>query len=177
MHRIESYHARKTLIVGDINSGKTARTLEILRRYLAAGWAPHITVMDLAPEAMGKVGGKMPIPESKGLRYLTGPIVPPRLTAGNATQALLLAQENARRIVSLFESFAAHPTDVLFVNDASLYLQAGDLTRLQSVMDIPETVILNAYLGDSFPDSALTRREKRRVLELMQYCDQVIPTS
>jgi hypothetical protein len=177
MDTIDSFKGKKTLIVGDINTGKTARTVKILQHGLSAGWGPFITVIDLAPDAMGGVGGKIKMPELEGLQYFTGPIVPPRLTATDTDQAQLLAQANARAIDRLFEQFNAHPSKILFVNDASLYLQAGAMTRFQAVMEKAETVVMNAYLGNSFPDSALTRREKRMILTLIQFCDHIINTS
>ena len=87
MAKIDTYISQKTLIVGDINTGKTVRTLEILQQFVDSGWADQITVIDLAPDAHGHVGGKMPVPETAALQYLTVPIVPPRLTATSGAQA------------------------------------------------------------------------------------------
>jgi len=177
MDTIDSFKGKKTLIVGDINTGKTAWTVKILQRCLSAGWGLHITVIDLAPDGLGGGGGKMKMPELEGLQYFTGPIVAPRMTATDAGQAQLLAQANARAIDRLFAQFDAHPSKILFVNDASLYLQAGVMTRFQAVLEKAETVVVNAYFGNSFPDSALTRREKQMVLKLIQFCDRIITTS
>jgi hypothetical protein len=177
MDKINLFNARKTLIIGDINTGKTARTLAILRRYLKAGWGSHITIIDLAPDPLDGVGGKMTVPDTEGLQYLTGPIVPPRLTAADSDQALALARANASTIAELFARFHTHPTRILFVNDASLYLQAGHMASFQAVLLKAETVVMNAYYGNSFPDSALTRREKRMVRKLIPLCDRIIDTS
>jgi hypothetical protein len=177
MDKIAKYISKKTLLVGDINTGKTARTLEMVHRLVDGGWAGQITVIDLAPDTHGSVGGKMPVSETTALQYLTGPIVPPRLTASNDDQAQKLARANAQLAEDLFLQFTTHPSEILFVNDASLYLQAGHIEHLQAVLDIPATAILNAYYGDSFPDSALTRREKKMVSELIRLCDRVIYTS
>jgi hypothetical protein len=177
MDKIDTYLSQKTLIVGDINTGKTARTGRILQLFVDAGWDADISVIDLAPDVQGNVGGKMPVPEKAALQYLTGPIVPPRLTATNDDQAQKLARANAQLIEDLFQSFSAHPTEILFVNDASLYLQAGNIERFEAVLGIPATVVLNAYYGESFPDSALTRREKQVVSELIRLCDHITYTS
>ena len=177
MDKIDTYISQKTLFVGDINTGKTARTLEILQQFVDRGWADQITVIDLAPDAHGNVGGKMPVPEITALQYITVPIVPPRLTATNDDQAQKLARANAQLIEDLFLQFTAHPSKTLFINDASLYLQAGNIEHLQAVLDIPATAILNAYYGQSFPDSALTRREKKMVSALIRICDRVVYTS
>jgi len=177
MDTIDSFKGKQTLIVGDINTGKTARTVEILRHYINAGWGPHITIIDLAPDLIKGVGGKMRVPDIKGLQYLTASIVAPRLTAVDEDQAQTLAHANARTIDGLFEQFRGHPSKILFVNDASLYLQAGGMKRFQKIMDKAETIIINAYLGSAFPDSALTRREKKMVLKLIELCDRIITTS
>ena len=177
MDKIDTNISHKTLFVGDINTGKTARTVRILQHFVDAGWAANITVIDLAPDAHKNVGGKMPVPEKTALQYLTGPIVPPRLTATNDDQAQELAQANAHLAEDLFQRFTVRPSKILFVNDASLYLQAGNIERFQAVLEIPTTAILNAYYGESFPDSALTRREKQMVSALIRLCDHVIYTS
>ena len=177
MDTIDTYKARKTLIVGDTNTGKTARTIEILQLFLTAGLGAQTTVIDMAPDVIGGVGGKMPVPRMKGFRYLTETIVAPRLTAADENQAQALAQANARAIAKLLDCFSVQPSDILFVNDASLYLQAGDLAHFLAVLNKAETVVLNAYFGDSFPDSMITRREKRLVRRLIENCDYTIVTS
>ena len=176
MDTIDSFKGKRTLIVGDINTGKTARAVEILQRLIKTGWGPHITVIDLAPDLIEGVGGKMTVPEIKGLQYHTASIVAPRLTAVDEDHAQMLAQANARTIVGLLEHFRGHPSKILFVNDASLYLQAGGMKRFQAAMEKAETVVMNAYFGSSFPESALTRREKKMVLKLIQLCDRIITT-
>ncbi len=60
---------------------------------------------------------------------------------------------------------------ILFVNDATLYLQAGTLEHFKKVLN---AAIINAYEGERFGDSELTRREKQLTRELMQHCNRVI---
>jgi len=177
MDTLAEFNDRKTLIVGDVNTGKTARCIAILQQFIAAGRARQITVIDLAPDAVGNVGGKLTVPGRPGLRYLTRPIAAPRLTAADEKQAQALARANARSIERLFEGFLAHPSDILFINDASLYLQAGDPSRLLAVIAMAPTVVMNAYMGTSFPDSALSRREKQMVQLVSRHCDRIVSTA
>ena len=119
----EDYRNRRTLILGDVNSGKTRLTAAILDAFAEAGEAGRIALLDLAPDPVATVGGKMAPVHSK-VRYLTCPIVPPRLTGRDEKDIAALAAANARRIEVLMDAYLSAPRDVLFVNDATLYLQA-----------------------------------------------------
>jgi hypothetical protein len=93
------YRNRKTLILGDVNAGKTTRMLEILRFFLEEGEG-GIAVFDFAPMKIWGVGGKMSLfeEERKKIHYVSPGIVPPRLTAKKEDEAWELAQENCRQI-------------------------------------------------------------------------------
>ena len=174
MKTIGNYLNKRTLIVGDVKSGKTARTLEILRGFIQVGYADRIAVMDLAPDAVRGIGGKMTPPAGASLFYLTTAIAAPRLTGSDETDTRRLAIENARAIEALFDTLRRQPREILFVNDASLYLQAGDLKTFLSVLQTASTQIINVYYGSTFPDSALTRREKKLTEELLKLYDNII---
>ena len=64
--------------------------------------------------------------------------------------------------------------EIIFVNDATLYLQAGNLEKFLEILNTASTQIINAYYGKTFTDSALTRREKQLAEKLMKTCDEVI---
>jgi hypothetical protein len=74
----EEFINRFTMIVGDINSGKTALTQQILEIFCRTT-VSTVTVVDLAPEitpqdleAQDKtmtIGGRLQIPISRGVRY------------------------------------------------------------------------------------------------------------
>lgn len=174
MTPIDTYLGRRTLFVGDVNSGKTLRTRRILEAFLCAGHGPHTALLDLAPEAVGRVGGKLAPPAGSPVRYLTTEIVAPRLTGVSPLQVRSLAQANAVRIEALFEQLHRRPARILFVNDASLYLQAGAFDRFAALLAIHPTAVINAYYGRSFADSALTRRERRLTRQLMDICEPVV---
>ena len=176
METVNNYLNKRTLITGDVKSGKTARTREILRVFVQAGYADRIAVIDMAPDPVQGIGGKMTPPADAPLLYLTTTIAAPRLTGTDEAHTLRLAVQNARAIEALFDLFQQQPKDILFVNDASLYLQAGDLNTFLMTLKAASTQIINTYFGSTFADSSLTRREKHLTEELMKTCD-IIPES
>ena len=174
MDNINYYINRQTIIVGDVNSGKTSQTLNILKLFLKAGHAKKIAILDLAPENIQGIGGKMELPQNESLLYLTTSILAPRLTGKDEYHTLKLAEKNAAAIEKLFTRFFRQQRDILFVNDATLYFQAGDFERFIKILDTASTHIINAYYGHTFSDSGLTRREKNLTEKLMKLCDQII---
>ena len=164
---------RRTIIVGDVNSGKTSYTLNILELFLKAGHAGKTAILDLAPGSIQGIGGKM-VPPDEPLLYLTTSILAPRLTGKDEYHTLTLAKKNATAIEKLFTKFFLQKREILFVNDATLYFQAGDFDRFIKILDASSTQIINAYYGHTFSDSGLTRREKNLTEKLMKLCDQII---
>ena len=61
----------------------------------------------------------------------------------------------------MMDRYLAAPRDILLVNDATLYLQAGCLTRFVALLDSAATAVINAYAGAYFSDGPLTRHEQR----------------
>ena len=165
---------RRTLILGDVNSGKTRETLRILSRWVAGNPTPLMTVLDLAPEPVRGIGGRIVLPQGFSGRYRFADIIPPRLTGRSAAEITRLAAANARAIESLFEEILKRPHPILVINDVTLYLQAGDYARLTAVMQSAATVLINAYYGKSFVDHPISSRERRLTDRLMGDCDQVI---
>ncbi len=174
METIDHYKNRRTIIVGDVNSGKTALTLKILNYFLKAGDAEKIAVLDLAPDKTRDVGGKLTVPRDQPLLYLTTSIQAPRLTGCNEDHIRHLAEKNAAAIENLFNVFYHEKRKILFINDATLYLQAGDLERFIKILDTASTQIINAYYGHTFPDSEFTAREKKLTQKLIKTCSRII---
>ena len=169
----EDYRNRRTLILGDVNSGKTRLTGAILEAFADAGEAGRIALFDLAPDPVGPVGGKMAPPQAAVL-YMTCPIVPPRLTGRDENEITTLAVSNARRIEAMMDRYLAAPREILLVNDATLYLQAGCLTRFVALLESAATAVVNAYAGAHFADGPLSRHERLRTEQLGQLCDRII---
>lgn len=171
---ITDYLNRRTLIIGDVNSGKTRLTLAILQSFIDSGHAGDITVLDLAPDIRHGIGGKLALPPAKNLLLLTCPIIPPRLTAQNAAQVHTLARQNAAAIDHLIDQALAARRTILFINDASLYLQAGRPDRFLALADAHTTVVINAYFGQKFLPTTFSQKEKLRVQNLREHCDRAI---
>ncbi len=174
MDNIDQYVNKMTLIVGDTNSGKTVRTKRILNLFLGKGFAGEIAILDLAPDPIRSIGGKMKPPPDRNLFYLTTHIYAPRLMGADENHTEKLARTNAENIEQLFSKFEQIRKKTLFVNDASLYLQSGDPDRFMTMLRTASTQIINAYYGKTFADSHLTRRERKRIEDLMKQCDRLI---
>jgi hypothetical protein len=170
---------RRTIIIGDVNSGKTGMTRAIIHDLVAAGHGPNITLLDLAPETIRGIGGKL-TPETPEIRYLTERIAPPRLMGKNDVEIQRLARQNASVIDALMHRAVCnaekitphHP--ILIINDASLYLQSGRTDRLLSLIRSYPTAIVNAYYGRSFTPTTFTARERKGVETIVAACDIVI---
>jgi len=106
--------------------------------------------------------------------YLSTQIAAPRLQGENDEHIWQLAQANARAIERQFEQLYDAKKKILFVNDATLYLQAGTFELFEKVLNSFHTAIINAYQGERFADSALTRREKKLTQNLIQRCDLIL---
>ena len=168
------YDGRRTLIVGDVNSGKTRLTEEILAAWIAQGRSPDIAVLDLAPQTRHGIGGRLTLPQGFEGAYQAPAITPPRLSAKTAEEAEKLARANAEAIDPFLwdPQLASHT--ILIINDATLYLQAGDYDRFIQVVRSAETTLLNAYYGHSFPDYRLSRRERLLTERLIEDCDRIM---
>jgi len=172
MKTCKPFFGLKTLIVGDVNTGKTSYTQLLL---LKCRGQKIIIVLDMAPEVFKGVGGKMHVPTDPDIHYFTTQIRPPRLMGKDEQESMKIASENAAIIErDLFSKADSIPADTLIINDVSLYLQTGNPKRLIHVLEKFPTVIMNGYLGHSFPEGPLTQRERENMKILMGVCDQVI---
>ncbi len=173
-YNIKHYLNRQTLIAGDVNSGKTTQTTTILEQFLQAGYGEQMAVLDLSPDPVRGIGGKLLLPLGTPVLYLTAHITAPRLMGRDVDHTLELADENARKIEGLFAEFAKQKRDILFINDATLYLQAGNFALFLETLAKSSTRIINAYYGNTFADSALTQLERKLTDALMEVSDEVI---
>ncbi|MGV8080179.1 MAG: hypothetical protein AB2L22_08980 [Syntrophales bacterium] len=173
---IHDFLGRRTLIVGDINSGKTWRTGEILAAFCGAALGLRIVILDLAPEIPEKLtagkglqgaGGRLlPPPGGEVLVFEASP-VPPRLSSQTEAEAREKARLNLLAIDALFPRVSETSRDILFINDVSLYLQAGNAEDLISFLDRFGTVVANGYRGVRLGGGSLTDREQREMKKLM----------
>lgn len=177
----EKFLHRFTLIIGEVNTGKTTLTQKILDAFFQVGEG-RTAVVDLAPDIgpsdlkgrTAGIGGTLKATWHGRVRYYHCPIHAPRLQGKDELEALRLAEENARLIESLFEQALGEEVDALFVNDCSLYLQSGEPEKLIRWIDSAETAIVNGYDGKSLGPGILSTRERAGMADLINHCDRLI---
>lgn len=166
---VASYLGKKTLILGDVNSGKTTLTRQILDGFCRQGLGGRIAILDFAPDipeevlrrrGLAGVGGRLEPPAGCGAAVLHATIVAPRLTSSSEEEAMEKAGRNRKAIEGLFLRYESLNRDILFINDASLYLQAGDLDRITGLLEKTGTAVVNGYFGEKLGPGALSRRER-----------------
>jgi len=170
-----------TMIVGDVNTGKTHLTQRILDVYCQIGEG-GVAVVDLAPDIppaflkddISGIGGRLRLPGNQRARYYHCSLHAPRIEGKNEEEAMALATQNAHRIESLFEQALAQKTDVLFVNDCSLYLQAGKVEKMLLWVRSARTAIVNGYHGKTLGRGILSSREREEMEVMMKHGDRVI---
>jgi len=175
----ESLIGRKTVIVGDVGAGKTRLLTEILTHFREKGLTTQITVVDLAPPKMGRVGG--PITEyvsAEGLRYLRPTrIYAPRLQACNSDDVLRYVSHNVTPSRVLLEQFTSAPTKILMINDLTIFLHGSTLEELLNVLEKAETFVGTAYYGMTLDEdygTGISAKERRLVEEMLRLMDRTI---
>jgi len=170
---VEEFMNKKTIIVGEVNTGKTLYLCEILNRFLDED-EKEIALIDMAPESIKGVGGKIDHEKIDAIKYYTAQIVAPRLTGKTVEEVETFARHNAKLIDELFVEYLKNPSKVLFINDVSIYLQGGDLNELLALLHATPTVIMNGYYGFSLGGGKLGERERENMKTLQSRCDKVI---
>jgi predicted transcriptional regulator len=168
---LEEFLKRKTLITGDVATGKTKLTAFIVKEMIKEGMDKEITIIDMAPERKGKVGGKIKdFINVEKIRYLTCDILGPRLNAKNIEDLYRIAEMNKRNIDSLIEIYEKEPTKILIINDLTIYLHRGNVEKLLKIIDTSETFIGNAYKGKFFQNGIYKdfNERERKLLEIVE---------
>ena len=160
---------QKLLILGDVNSGKTTLARTILQSFCALGLGSRIAIVDLAPAIPHEIaaargvqgaGGALAADPATGVLQVHPALEAPRLTSSSDSQARQKAAANKQRIEAGWPHLAAAGRDILFLNDASLYLQAGSADELVAKMQGLHTVVANGYFGERLGGGELTRHER-----------------
>lgn len=175
---------RKTLIIGDVRTGKTKLTVKLLEEAVELGFSKMITVVDMAPraEVVGEksIGGRLSAMTKayRKVRYLTpSRVETPRLSATSAEELLSMVRVNAERIRPLLKEYNATPSPILFVNDISIYLQSGFVDPILAAAERAETFIANGYYGEYFSfdhGTGVSKMEKELMEVLASHMDVVI---
>jgi hypothetical protein len=171
--KIKELLNKRTLVVGGIKSGKTHFTCVFVKKILEEK-GETIVVLDFAPNLFRGVGGKMILPEHPRLHYVTTRIDAPRLWGKDNADIQKLAEGNRCRIEKILDLCQTTHEDVLVINDATLYLQAGSCERLITAMAGFPTVLINAYYGSDFDELPFSRLEREKVERFMGEFDQVV---
>ncbi|MCB2192533.1 MAG: hypothetical protein KQI62_13265 [Deltaproteobacteria bacterium] len=169
---VEELMGSCTLIVGEVNTGKTGLLSKLMAEF-AALEPGRMALIDMAPELTRGIGGKLTPPPGVNLKVCAPAISAPRLSGKNPEEVGALARANAAALETAFEGYLAAPAQVLFINDVSLYLQAGDPAKLYQVLEATPTVVLNGYLGASLGGGEMGELERQRMEELAARCARV----
>lgn len=176
MGSIPDITGKRILITGEVNTGKTTLARELMNTLCFRGLSHRMAVIDMAPEipeeialrrGMKGVGGRLVPAACEGVLYLTVPLRPPRLSAGTEEEALAVAAQNRELIDGLFARFRTYPRDILFINDVSMYVQAGRADDLLRWIAGTPTVVANGYYGLRLGTGTLSRREAEEMEKLI----------
>jgi hypothetical protein len=180
---LAEFVGRRTLIVGDVNSGKTSRSRKILDAMCDAGLADRIMILDLAPEipevvaeklGLRGVGGRLLPPPGAAVHYWWARTRPPRLTASSDDEAMAMAERNREEIDRVMGGIGRTGRDILFVNDVSLYLQAGSAENLVACLSSARTWVVNGYCGERLGKGSLSERERAEMEDLMKHFHKIV---
>lgn len=178
--RAKDIVGKRVLVLGEAGSGKTMLAARTLEELLVLVNPDEITVIDMAPQRIGDVGGRLSeiTDATKKVRYLLPQkVYAPRLTGASREQVLEYAELNRRAMEPLFNMFIRTPTQILILNDVTLYLHAGELETVLKSMRKARTFLATAYRGSKLAEnhgSGISAREEQLVKKLSIDMDQII---
>ncbi|OYT67749.1 MAG: hypothetical protein B6U65_02240 [Candidatus Wolframiiraptor sp. EX4484-121] len=173
---------RKTIIVGEIGSGKTLLLSRFLDELVRSGLKDKITVIEMAPN-MGEVGGTVEnyTRNVTFVKYLKPwRIIPPRTMGKDREEVIRYARLNMLALKPLIEEYLRNPTEILLINDLTIYLHAGEVEDVIQLINISKTFTATAYEGERLADdkgSGITDRERRSLDRLKGLVDDVLKLS
>ena len=171
---------KKVLILGEVGSGKTKLAARLIQELMQLVGPKEITVIDLAPERKGIVGGKLiDYADLIGkVKYLSPEkVYTPRLSGSSREEVLRYAKLNKETMKPLLKEFIANPTRALIVNDVTLYLHLGKLETVLKCASLARTFLVTAYYGSRLAEdlgTGISRRERQLIDELATFMDLVI---
>lgn len=171
---------KKTLILGEPGSGKTKVAAELVEQLMAFERLDRITIIDFAPKRIKQLGGKLTdyVTVASGVKYLTPKeVYTPRFTGISQEQVLQLARLNGKLMEPLLNKFILNVTEILVINDLTLYLHLGKLQKIIKCTRLAKTFLGTAYYGSKLAKdfgTGISSREKRLTDELAAFMDKVI---
>ena len=183
-YSLQELQNRKTVIIGDLGTGKTKLTARLLDEAVQKGLSNKVAAIDMAPPRFlmknQQAGGQLEdfTPSTKKVRYLkVVGIKAPRLMARNPEELLLLAKSNRHLIDRSLGDYLENPSAILFINDVSIYLQTGKVEKIYEVMNMAETFIANGYYGEKLAEDMgtnVSKSEREGMNRLTSSADIVI---
>jgi len=171
---------RRLLILGDVNTGKTTLARGILEDWCGRGLGRRILVVDLAPVIPTELAAARGVRGAGGTLHAAGaaagvllvhPLLEaPRLSSTSEAEAQRKAAANRERIDAAWPVEGGR--DIVFVNDASMYLQAGDADELIMKLRGAATVVANGYFGERLGGGELTRHERGQMQRLRDWFER-----
>ena len=186
----ESLIGYMTIIYGEVDTRKTFYTANFIRFLLEDKQInpKEISILDFAPQLImikGKnIGGRIKdfYAKSKICNYfnLQGEIIPPRLNAKNREELYRNANHNYLITSKALESYIKKPTNILIINDISIYLHVGDEKLLLESIKKCNTFFGNTYYGTSIKsdfESNFSIKERRTIENLLKKVENSFKTT
>ena len=171
---------KKVLIIGEAGSGKTKLAAKMLKKLMTILNLEEITVIDLAPQRTGDVGGKLTdyVNLTSRVKYFSPEnVYTPRLAGTSTKEVLQYAELNRKNMEPLLNNFIQNPTDVLVINDVTLYLHSGELETILKCAKLAKTFLATAYYGSKLAEdlgTGISLREKQLTDKLATIMDLVV---
>jgi len=168
---------KKVLILGEAGSGKTRVAAQLLRELMMLVNPEEITVIDLAPQRVGEIGGKLTdyVNVIGGVKYLSPEnVYTPRLAGTSPKQVLHYAELNRKNMEPLLNRFIRNVTEVLVLNDVTLYLHSGKLETVLKCLRLANTLLATAYYGSKLAEDlgiGISSKERQLTDKLAAHMD------
>jgi energy-coupling factor transporter ATP-binding protein EcfA2 len=170
----------KVLILGEAGSGKTKLVAQLLRELMILVNPEEITVIDLAPQRVGEIGGKLTeyVNIIGGVKYLSPEnVYTPRLAGTSPKQVLHYVELNRKNMEPLLRRFIRNVTEVLVLNDVTLYLHSGKLETVLKCVKLANTLLATAYYGSKLAEdlgTGISSKERQLTDKLATSMDLIL---
>ena len=170
-----------TLLYGETDTKKTYFTAKFIQFLIEKKNInpKEISILDFAPSYSiinkVKIGGKITDFYKNSIicnnLYFEGDIIPARLNARNFKELYENACNNYKKTFKILKIFTENPTEILIINDISIYLHIGNKKLLMDSIEKSNTFLGNSYYGSSIKSdfsNLFNLREKRLVKYLIK---------
>ncbi len=173
---------KKVLILGEVGVGKTFLTARLLDEAISLGFRKNILVIDLTPtvnfDSMKNRTIKFYSSNVCLVKYIRpATIRAPRFEGRSNKHIIQLAESNAETIARQLNEVVKEHWPILFINDVTLYLQAGKIELMRRIIKNTNTCVVNAYRGEQLREdlgSGLSEHEEKALKSIVEIVDRVI---